>query len=258
MFSYINKIFKNVSSRCNCYICALSLGQIKTCMKKLVMLFFLLLLVFQTWAQESQQRNVGPFSGVKVAEGIDVYLKKGDKESVRVEVTGTKIENIITEVSGSYLKVHMASGNFRGRIDAKVYVTYVKLDKLSASSAGNIFTDEAIRSEDLEVQTSSAGNIEIKVDAGNLEVSASSAGQVEISGRAKSLSVDASSAGQIDAYDLESDKVEAEASSAGSIKLNVGSSLNASASSGGSIRYRGNPGKSITNASSGGSVKKSS
>jgi hypothetical protein len=227
-------------------------------MKKSVMLLFLLVLVVQAWAQETQQRSVGSFSGIKVAEGIDVYLKKGDKESVRVEVTGTKIENIVTEVSGSYLKVHMASGNIRGRVDAKVYVTYVKIDKLSASSAGYIFTDEVIKSDDLEVQTSSAGNIEIKVDAGNLEVSASSAGQVEISGKAKSLTIDASSAGQIDAYDLQSDRVEAEASSAGSIKLNVVSSLNASASSGGSIRYRGNPGKSITNASSGGSVKKSS
>ena len=38
-------------------------------------------------AQETQQRNVGSFSGVKVAEGIDVYLKKGDKHAVRVEVS---------------------------------------------------------------------------------------------------------------------------------------------------------------------------
>lgn len=226
-------------------------------MKNLVVL---LLMTFSipALAQESQQRNVGSFSGVKVAEGIDVYLKKGDKESARVEVTGTRPENVITEVSGSYLKVHMADGNFRGRIQAKVYVTYVSLDRLSASSAGNIFSEDNIRSREMEIQCSSAGNIEVNLDCGEVEVSASSAGQVELQGRTKSLSADASSAAQIDAYDLEADDVEAEVSSGASIKVNVRSSFDANASSGGSIRYRGNPAKSETNSSSGGSVKKSS
>jgi hypothetical protein len=226
-------------------------------MKNLIVLLCVAF-VIPVMAQETQQRNVGSFSGVKVAEGIDVYLKKGDKEAVRVEVIGTKLENIITEVSGSYLKVHMADGNHRGRIQAKVYVTYVSLDRLSASSAGNIFSEDNIKADEMEIQCSSAGNIEVTLDCQAVEVSASSAGQVELQGKTKSLQADASSAGQIDAYDLDADRVEAEASSGASLKVSVQSALTANASSGGSIRYRGNPGKSITNSSSGGSVKKSS
>ena len=56
-----------------------------------------------------------------------------------MEVTGTSLNNVITEVSGSYLRVHMRDGNYHGNVHAKVYVTYVKVDKLSASSAGSIF-----------------------------------------------------------------------------------------------------------------------
>jgi hypothetical protein len=41
------------------------------------------------------------------------------------------------------------------------------------------------------------------------------------------------------------------------VKVSVVSELIAHASSGGSIRFRGNPNKSITDSSSGGSVKKS-
>jgi hypothetical protein len=225
---------------------------------KNITVLILCLLTIHALAQEVQQRNVGAFSGVKVSEGIDVYLKKGEKEALRVEVTGTKPENIITEVSGSYLKVHMASGNFRGRIQAKVYVTYVSLDKLAASSAGNIFSEGEIRARDMDIETSSAGNIEVTLDCESVEVTASSAGQVEIQGKTRSLEAEVSSAGQIDAYDLSADKVDAEASSGGSMKISVQSSLDANASSGGSIRYRGNPGRSTTNSSSGGSVKKSS
>lgn len=209
------------------------------------------------WAQESETRNIGSFSGVKVTEGIDVYLEKGDKERVRVEVTGTRLDNIITEVSGSYLKVHMRDGGYKGRVSAKVYVTYVKVDKLSASSAGTIFSEGTIEADDMEVSASSAASIEINLSARSVNASASSAGQIELQGKTTTLDIDASSAGQIDAYDLEANRVSAEASSAGALKINVIENLRAHASSGGSIRYHGNPNKSVTNSSSGGSVKKS-
>lgn len=226
-------------------------------MKKLGVLFLLMLFAVSVQAQESEERNVGSFTGIKVSEGIDVYLKKGDREGVRVEVSGTRLDNVLTEVSGSYLKVHLRSGNIRGKVNIRVYVTYSKLEKLYASSAGNIFSDGVLRTEDLVLQCSSAGNIEIEVDARNIEASASSAGQIEIRGRTKSFEADASSAGQINAYELDSDAANVSASSAGQIRLSVESSLRADASSGGSIRFRGNPSRSITNSSSGGSVKKS-
>ena len=218
------------------------------------------ILVITTWVargQASETRNIGSFSGVKVTEGIDVYLKRGDKESVRVEVSGTSLNNVITEVSGSYLRVHMRDGNYKGNVQAKVYVTYVKVDKLSASSAGSIFSEGTIQANDIEVSASSAGSIEITLDAGGVNASASSAGEIELQGKTRELDIEASSAGQIDAYDLEAEKVVAEAASAGSMKINVTKELVARASSGGNIRYHGNPDKFITDSSSGGSVKKS-
>jgi hypothetical protein len=226
-------------------------------MKNILSILILAIGVAEVFGQESQTRNVGAFSGVKVAEGVDVYLRKGDKESVRVEVTGTKPENVVTEVSGSYLKVHMRDGNFRNNVDVKVYVTFVNLDKLSASSAGSIFSEGALAAKELEISASSAGTIEVALDAEAVEVNASSAADIELSGKTRSLAVEVSSAGEIDAYGLEAQKVTAEASSAGSVKTTVVSELIAHASSGGSIRFRGNPSKSITDSSSGGSVKKS-
>lgn len=210
-----------------------------------------------TYAQQTETRNIGTFTGVKAAEGIDVYLKKGDKESVKVEVTGTDPSKVLTEVSGSYLKIHMRDGKYHGSVHVKVYVTYVSVNKLSASAAGSIFSEEPIRSNELEVGASSAGTVEIKIETNNLSASASSAGDMELTGKAKSAFFECSSAGVIDAYDLDSENVEADASSAGSIKLSVNKSLEARASSGGTIRYRGNPDKNNTSSSSGGSVKKS-
>ena len=225
-------------------------------MKKIPALIIVMFLTIPACAQETETREVGSFSGVKAAEGIDVYLKKGDKEVVKVVVEGTDPSNILTEVSGSYLKIHMKDGRYRD-VDAKVYVTYVNVDKLSASSAGSIFSEGTIEARTMMISASSAGSVEVTIDAGSVEVSSSSAGEVELKGKVRSISAEAATAAEIDAYDLEADEVEAEAASGASIKVNVNESLEAEASSGGSIRYRGNPDSSNTNSSSGGSVKKS-
>ena len=78
---------------CNPYICPLSLGQILASYEEFIAYYIdpCHNNLGTARGQESETRNIGSFSGVKVTEGIDVYLKRGDKESVRVEVTGTKL-----------------------------------------------------------------------------------------------------------------------------------------------------------------------
>jgi hypothetical protein len=223
-------------------------------MKKLLSLVLVCISLI-AYSQQTETRNIGSFTGVKAMEGVSVYLKKGDKESVKVETTGTNPSNVITEISGSYLKVHMKDGNYRNS-NAKAYVTYVQVDKLSASSAGSIYADAPIKASSMEVNASSAGTIEVTLEANMVEANASSAGDVELKGKTKTLRVDVGSAGEVDTYDMEAENVEAEAASAGSAKVNVTRTLEARAASGGSIRYRGNPDKQITDSSSGGSVKK--
>jgi hypothetical protein len=226
-------------------------------MKKLASVVLLIFVISFSFAQESEVRSIGSFNAVKAAEAIDVYLKKGDKESVRVETTGARLSDVLTEVSGGYLKIHMRDGNYRGNRNVKVYVTYVNINKVSASSASNVFSEGTIRASSLNVSVSSAASVELTIEAESSMVEASSAGDVVLEGKVKSLEVDASSAGEIDAYALESEIVDAGASSAGSIKINVTKQLDAHASSGGSIRYRGAPARTNTDSSSGGSVKKS-
>jgi hypothetical protein len=224
-------------------------------MKKFLVPVLFLVLSLHTLAQQTVTRSVGSFTGVKAAEGIDVYLKKGTKESVRVETDGIGPDRVVTEVSGNYLKIHMREGN-RGKVEVRVYVEYVNIEKLSVSSAATLSSDGPILAKTLEISASSAGDMKIAVEAETVKVSASSAGEIRIKGKAMSVSADASSAGEVDAYELQAQSVVAEASSAGSVQVYVTESLTAQASSGGDVRYRGSPDKSITNSTSGGSVKK--
>ena len=226
-------------------------------MKKIVSVLLLSVSVLVGQAQDSEVRAVGSFTGVKSSEAIDVYLKKGERENVKVEVSGVKLSDVLTEISGSYLKIHMRQGNNRNRGTVKVHVTYVSLNKISASSASNVFSEGIIKSNQMEISVSSAAQVELQIDSEDLLVDASSAGDVVLEGKSKKLEVECSSAADVDAYKLESEIVDASASSGASIKINVTKELDAQASSGGTIRYRGNPVKTNSDSSSGGSVKKS-
>lgn len=215
----------------------------------------LLMSLSLSFAQDKEERKVSGFNYVKVGQAINVYLKQGNEEKVRVEVDGIDLEDVMTEVSSGKLKIYLSRGNHRNA-HVKVYVSFKTLEGVSASSAADVYSESVIKAVSLFLSASSAGSIDISVESNELEVSASSSGDVEISGTAKSIDATASSAGDIDAFDLKCEKADANASSAGSIKINVTESIRARASSGGSVKYKGNPSNSNTDSSSGGSVRK--
>lgn len=245
-------------------------------MKKSILIILLgLFIAGLTFAQNEEIRALSSFTKVTAHEAIDVYLTKGDKHEARIVSNSEELEDVLTDVSGGRLKVHLEGSN-HNNVDVEVYVTYIELESIAASSAASIRAKDIVANGDFEVDVSSAGDIiadieanELKADAssaGNakldvrvnkIKADVSSAGDIEVKGTAQSQIIDASSSGSYTAYDLASEEVVADVSSGGSVKVQVTEDLKANASSGGSIRYKGSPKYVDANSSSGGSVHKS-
>jgi hypothetical protein len=223
-------------------------------MKKLVITLSGLLLALTIFAQSKETRNLSSFNELSVSEAIKVELVKGSSEKAEVEVTGTDAKNVLTEVSGDRLKIHMASGNWKN-VNAFVRLTYKDLEEIDVSSAAHVSTESTISSDRMEMDVSSAGKADLIFNVGQMEVDVSSAGNLRAQGEVDEIEVDVSSAGSMSAYDLECKNADLAASSAGSIKITVTEKIDARASSGGSIRYKGNPEKERVSSSAGGSVK---
>jgi hypothetical protein len=49
------------------------------------------------YGQSTEDRSIGSFSGVKAYQGLDVYLKKGDKESIKVVTRIGETSDVVTE-----------------------------------------------------------------------------------------------------------------------------------------------------------------
>ena len=203
----------------------------------------------------SKEREAGSFDGLRVSSGIDVYLKQGNKEAITVETDENLQEYILTEIDGGVLRVY-TEVNIRDSKEKKVYVTMKDIRSIKASSAGDVIGESIIKSDELELSASSAGDIKLEVYARKLDVNISSSGDMTLSGEADVLEADMSSAGDLKAYNLKVREADISASSAGDADVNVTERLRARSSSAGDINYTGNPRYIDANSSTAGSVHK--
>lgn len=255
MFWQRNKKMKTTSPACNPGAGSRSLEQI--CNMKRLLIILLVVGTGSAYGQKTENRKVGSFSGVRAQTGLDVYLKKGDRESVRVEVSeNMELKNVLTQVSDGTLKISVDKGSYNN-VDVKVYVTYVTVNKLMASFAATIFCENVIKVPSLTLSATSSGTIDIRAEVDRLEASAGSAGEIELRGKAATAVLEAATAGEIDAYEMLVNTVKVKAATGGTAKVHVVKEIEARAATGGDIRFRGNPERSNTSSSTGGSVKKS-
>ena len=209
---------------------------------------------YTAYGQSKETRNLDNFTSVSVGEAINVVLVPGGVNKAELSVSGIDLDEVLTEVSGSRLKIHLDDGR-HNNIDVDITLTYKSIERLKVSSAADVRTKGPIKADNFEVDVSSAGDADLDLAVGALDVDVSSSGDLNLTGTATSQEVDVSSAGSYDGSDLQSQEADVSASSAGSARVNVSKRIDASASSGGNVRYSGNPDKVRESASSGGNVR---
>ncbi len=189
----------------------------------------------------TEERDVDQsFDQVRGTRGLDVYLTEGNENKIVVEADENLMDLIETNISNG--KLTITSSKNIGRAKAKkVHVTYVKLTNIEASSGADVIGNSVIKSETLTLDCSSGADLEVEVFTKELYAETSSGADITVSGKASSLNAKASSGSELNAKKLQVLTCKAKASSGADIVVNVKENLNAKASSGGDVRYYGNP-----------------
>jgi hypothetical protein len=199
----------------------------------------------------------GDFKNIQVSNAIDLVVEQSDNYEVVVEADDNLQKEIVTKVENGTLVVRCKFSSFRNITMKKVTVKMPNIEKLDASSASSIHSKNVIQGENIELESSSAANVDVNVEADNIVARASSGSDIRVEGKALKIQTKASSGSSIDAAELFANEVEADASSGGSVEVHPILSLKAGASSGGSINYNVVPKTIEKNASSGGSINQS-
>jgi hypothetical protein len=208
-------------------------------------------------SDKSENRKVKGFDAIKVSTGIDLYLKMGDTEAVKIVADDDIVDDIITEVKDGTLRIYMKKSNWfnwGGNKTRKAYVTVKELNAIDASSGSDVRSENTLEGESLRVKVSSGSDVVLDVFYQNLNLDTSSGSDAKLSGKVKTFEAEASSGSDIKAQKLDSKICKVRVSSGSDATVSVSDELYARASSGGDVRYYGNPMIKDIDESSGGDV----
>jgi hypothetical protein len=204
----------------------------------------------------SETRNVGKFTRISASHGFEVEFKYGSSPSVVVEADDNLMRYVDVRVDGDALLIGISRHMSLSNAHLKAYVTGPAMEGMKASSGADISSRDVLKDAGkLSFNASSAGTITAEVDAPEVKASASSGASIQLSGRTKSFDAESSSGASVKSSDLMSESTYVVASSGASAQVHASVSLEAKASSGADIYYRGN-GSVRKTESSGGSVEK--
>jgi hypothetical protein len=238
-------------------------------MKKLF-LSAIALISFAAMAQDNNLVNdanaqkrvlTGSFTAISVSDGIDLYLAQGNEESVAVSTSDEKyLARFKADVENGTLKIwydnkgiNWVSGEKR---KLKAYVSFKTLEKLTASAGAGVTASGNFDLGNFEMKFTSGASFSGKLNAKQLTVEQNSGSSITISGKAEKIKVDVSSGAVFKGYELAVDYCDANASSGGGVRITINKELNAKASSGAGIHYKGDALIRDINVSSGGLVKR--
>lgn len=235
-------------------------------MKKIIKLSSILFLVFSMTScmfdgvngdgnVVSKKRKISnDFVRISASRGLDVYITKSKNISLEVEADENLHELIETEVRNGTLYI-TATKNIRMASAKKIHLSADHINEIQVNSGAEVYSENTFSSERLVLSVSSGAHAKMDLRVGDLTCESSSGAGMELRGEANTLSASSSSGGGISAYELKAKECIAKASSGADIKLNVSASFDGSATSGGNIKFKGNPEKIHKNNNSGGSVR---
>jgi len=203
----------------------------------------------------SKERTISSdFDGIKVSQGIDLYITQANDISLTVEADENLHDLIMTEVADGVLKIY-STENIRRATSKKVMLNINTVSSIKATSGSDVYSANTIEVANLELNSTSGAEIELAVKTETLECHSTNGSDIKLSGSTKTLTASATSGSDIDASDLIAETSNVKATSGADISVNTSKALTAKATSGGDIRYSGNPEKVEKSDTSAGSVR---
>lgn len=149
------------------------------------------------------EQFLGDFTKIKAGGSMKIIFLQGEQASVRVENA-----NVTPVVKNGELRLSGGGGgngnNVVSRGGATIYVTVKTLEGLDFSGAVTAQSEDILQAQNLEIKSSGASVINLKVDAKNVDLKCSGASKIDLTGTCYDLEIKCSGSSVIDANALKS------------------------------------------------------
>ena len=168
----------------------------------------------------TQTRDVADFTRVENTASVDVRLRVGEPQRVRVRAGDKVIDDVSTVVRDGTLHVDFDHDGWGGD-DVIVEASVPKLEGIEASGSGDIDAD-GIGADAFEVRSDGSSDIALRGTAGR-------------------LTVDLDGSGDADLGELEADEASVNVGGSGDADVRAAKRLDVNVDGSGDVRYHGDP-----------------
>ena len=201
-------------------------------------------------------RQVNEIKSIDLEMHANVYLIKGDTQSVVISAQQNILDVLKTEVKGDKLIIN-SSESISVTQPVELWITVKNIEDIELSGSGNIASTTEFTSDKITVDLSGSGKISLVIAAEKFSGDISGSGDIYLKGKVSKADLDISGSGNIFANDCAVDKCKIDLNGSGDAKINVLSELNASIDGSGSILYSGNPQKVKSDVNGSGHISRS-
>ena len=202
-----------------------------------------------------ETRQLSDINSLSVSGPIKVEIKNGLTSSIIVEADDNIMPYVLTNISDKNLSIKLKGINNVRNGTINIYLVVPAVSKITTSASAEVRNTETIKNSDkLSFNASSGSLINVNIDAPSVSADASSGADIILSGRTKNLTAESSSGSKVNLFSLQAENATASASSGADVYVSASVGVNANASSGGNIKYKGGAPSVVKNVSSGGSV----
>ncbi len=207
---------------------------------------------------KTETRDIHNINRISLDGVGNLFIKQGDKESLKIEAEDNVLPIIITDVNNGQLNISFRRSGFPVDLmptkPINFFLTVKDLNGIDLSGAANI-KEATIKTGTMDLSTSGSSDVVMNIRANELTSRSSGSSKFNMSGTVDRQEVDISGSGTYSAADLASKECRVGISGSGSCTVKVSSRLNVSISGSGNVAYIGNP--SVSQSISGsGTVRK--
>jgi len=194
------------------------------------------------------------FEEIHVSRGIILDLTSSASTSLTVEADENLQELIKTKVEDGVLKIY-AEKNIWSASAKTVHLATNHVVSIVATSGANVNARDVIKTDDFKLVATSGANIDLALNVTNFDCNTTSGTNITLHGTAVHSAIRATSGSNVKAEDFRADSGNMVVTSGANVVVFVENNLEATATSGGNIKYAGSPKEVKKNSSSGGSIR---
>lgn len=226
----------------------------------LAIIFGLTLHISASKAQENKDVPLTNYNGIKVANGIDLFITQSNSENIRLSADREILEYAVVEKEGDVLSIHFKKNTnitslFKKRT-LKAYVNVKTLESLTASGGSDVVSQNQIKTQKLVIRASGGSDVKLDIVVKDLDVTSSGGSDVNLKGTATNLTLASSGGSDVKALDLIVDYAKVKSSGGSDVDIHVNKALEVSASSGSDVSFRGEASLNKINSSKSADVKR--